>query len=231
MSCVKKALEELRKGRFVLVFDDEHREGETDLIIAAEHVTSESITTMRRDGGGLIILMVHHRVAQKFGIPFLTEVFDEASGKWPVLRSLVPNDIPYDNKSSFSLLINHRKTFTGITDNDRALTISEFARTAREAEKLTSAEAISLLGRRFRSPGHVPVCIASQNMLEDRKGHTELGVALSTMARLSGVVAGCEMMSKGIALPKGEAINYAERHGLMFLEGREIIKEWRAWSE
>jgi len=48
--------------------------------------------------------------------------------RYPVLKELIANDIPYDSKSSFSLYINHRDTFTGITDIDRSLTMKKFCK-------------------------------------------------------------------------------------------------------
>ncbi|HID73817.1 MAG TPA: 3,4-dihydroxy-2-butanone-4-phosphate synthase, partial [Thermoplasmata archaeon] len=66
--------------------------------------------------------------------------------------------------------------------------------------------------------------------LETRFGHTELGVALTSMAGVTPVAVGCEMMTEGTALPKEDARSYAEEHGLVFLEGAEIVEAWSAWS-
>lgn len=230
MEGIKRALEALKNGEFVLVYDADGREEETDFIIAAQFVTPDSIRIMRRDGGGLIFLIVDHDTKQKLGLPYLADLFYKEGGRWPVLKELIPYDIPYDTKSSFSITINHRKTFTGVTDKDRALTISEFARLGREITELTQIEAQRLFGERFRSPGHVPLCNSSDKPLRDRFGHTELGVALVIMAGLTPIAAGCEMMDSINALPKSEAIKYSEEHNLVFLEGKEIVEAWKAWS-
>lgn len=230
MEGIKRALGALKNGEFVLVYDADGREEETDFIIAAQFVTPDSIRIMRGDGGGLIFLIVDHDTKQKLGLPYLADLFYKEGGRWPVLRELIPYDIPYDTKSSFSITINHRKTFTGITDKDRALTISEFARLGREITELTQVEAQSLFGERFRSPGHVPLCNSSDKPLRNRFGHTELGVALMIMAGLTPIAAGCEMMDSVNALPKREAIKYSEEHNLVFLEGKEIVEAWKAWS-
>jgi 3,4-dihydroxy 2-butanone 4-phosphate synthase len=124
---LEQALNALRHGQFVLVYDADGREEETDFIIGAEYLNSQHIYRMRHDGGGLIFLMVDCRIGEKLGLPFLADVFAGSATQWPVLRQLIPNDIPYDTKSSFSISINHRETFTGITDKDRALTMREFA--------------------------------------------------------------------------------------------------------
>lgn len=228
---IDAALEALKNGQFVLVYDADGREEETDFIIGAQFVTPDSVRRMRKDGGGLIILIVNHGTKQKLGLPYLADLFYKEGGRWPVLKELIPYDIPYDTKSSFSITINHRKTFTGITDKDRALTISKFAKLSEEIKELTQIEAQRLFGERFRSPGHVPLCNSSEKPLRNRFGHTELGVALVTMAGLIPIAAGCEMMDSVNALPKKEAIKYSEEHNLVYLDGKEIVEAWQAWSK
>lgn len=227
---VESALDELKNGKFVLVYDAEGREEETDFIIGAQFVTPNSIGTMRKDGGGLIFLIVDHATKETLGLPFLADLFYKEGNRWPVLKELIPNDIPYDTKSSFSITINHRKTFTGITDKDRALTVSEFAKLSEEIRELTKIKAQRRFGQLFRSPGHIPLCNSSDKPLNNRFGHTELGVALVTMAGLTPIAAGCEMMDTINALPKEEAIKYAKEHNLIFLEGKEIREAWSKWS-
>lgn len=228
---INAALDELRNGKFVLVYDADGREEETDFIIGAQFVTPDAIGTMRRDGGGLIFLIVDHATKEKLGLPYLADLFYKEGNRWPVLKELIPNDIPYDTKSSFSITINHRKTFTGITDKDRALTVSEFAKLSDEIKELTKIKAQRRFGQLFRSPGHIPLCNSSDKPLKNRFGHTELGVALVTMAGLTQIAAGCEMMDTINALPKEEAIKYAKEHNLIFLEGKEIREAWSKWSK
>jgi 3,4-dihydroxy 2-butanone 4-phosphate synthase len=228
---INTALDELKNGKFVLVYDADGREEETDFIIGAQFVTPEAIGIMRRDGGGLIFLIVDHATKEKLGLPYLADLFYKEGNRWPVLKELIPNDIPYDTKSSFSITINHRKTFTGITDKDRALTVSEFAKIAEEIKELTRIKAQRRFGQLFRSPGHIPLCNSSDKPLSNRFGHTELGVALVTMAGLTPIAAGCEMMDTINALPKEEAIKYAKEHNLIFLEGKEIREAWSKWSK
>ncbi len=187
---------------------------------------------MRKDGGGLIFLMVSYQAAQKLQLPFLSDLYSQVSAQYPVLKALVPNDIPYDTKSSFSLYINHRKTFTGITDNDRSLTMKHFAELVSNIKNKDSDTVVKEFGNEFRSPGHIPICIASQKLLNERKGHTELVISLLEMAGLTPVGSGCEIMGeKGKALPKEEAKQYAEKNNLVFLEGNDIMKAWKQWSK
>jgi len=231
---VEKAIEELRHGKFVCIYDADGREEETDLVMSADFTTWKDVRQMRLDGGGLIFLMVHSRISEKLGLPFLADLYYKEGGRWPVLKELIPNDIPYDAKSSFSITLNHRKTFTGVTDIDRALTITEFSRTAGEImhPEITEIKAQRLLGSRFRAPGHIPICSSSKEVLQSRKGHTELSVALLSMAGMTQVAIGSEMMGNedGNALSRKQTEKYAKKNGLVFLEGNDIIKAWNKWS-
>lgn len=228
---MEKALKAFREGRFVLVYDADGREEECDFFLAAEYCQPEHIRQMRKDGGGLIFFMVRPDIRDKLGLPFLQEVFPQFKKDYPVFSALISDDIPYDTRSSFSVAINHRDTFTGITDNDRALTVRSFGELSADIPNLTEAQALSHFGEHFRSPGHIPICIGSDHILENRFGHTELSCALSTMAGLSGASVGCEIMGEGgKAMPKEKVIQYAEENGIPFLEGYQIIEAWREWD-
>ena len=229
---ISRAVTDLQNGKFVLIYDDDDREGEADIVMASEFVAPESIRTMRKDGGGLIFLMTSSEIADKLKLPFLADLFSDVDDKYPVLKELIPNDIPYDSKSSFSLYINHRDTFTGITDIDRGLTMNKFADLAKKIENIDDGAATKMFGKEFRSPGHIPICVASKNLLNERVGHTELVVSLLKMADVISVGSGCEIMGDtGRALSKTKAKQYADENGFVFLEGKEIIKAWKKWSK
>ena len=227
-AAVIRAIQELRQGRIVLVYDADGREEETDMVIASEHVTPEAIRTLRKDAGGLICTTADVSVQRVLGLPFLTELFLGMAEHYPVMHDLMPNDIPYDVKSAFGITINHRRTFTGITDNDRALTISEFASLAKKALASENGWAKREFGKNFRAPGHVHLLNTSEKILESRFGHTELATALVIMARMVPSATVCEMMADdGRALSKAQASDYASAHGLVYLTGAEIIEAWR----
>jgi 3,4-dihydroxy 2-butanone 4-phosphate synthase len=229
---VLKALDALRAGRFVLVYDADGREEETDMVIASEHVTSEAVRTMRKDAGGLICTTTNSAIQEALGLPFLSEIFKDMGTRFPVMNELIPNDIPYDVKSAFGITINHRKTFTGITDNDRALTIREFASLARTAVASGDGWGLREFGRSFRAPGHVHLLNASRKILETRFGHTELSTALVIMAGLVPSATVCEMMGEdGDALGKEGARRYAEERGLVFLDGASVISAWKEFDQ
>jgi len=231
-AAVLNALDSLRKGRLVLVYDADGREEETDIVIASEHITSDAIRTMRKDGGGLICTTADASIQDALGLPFLAEIFKDMGEKYPVMHELIPNDIPYDVKSAFGITINHRSTFTGITDNDRAQTIGRFSKLAQEAVSKGDGWGVKEFGKGFRAPGHVHLLNASRKILETRFGHTELSTALVIMAGLVHSATVCEMMGDdGNALPKSQAIEYAKRNGLGFLEGADVISAWKEFDK
>ncbi|MEM4187660.1 MAG: 3,4-dihydroxy-2-butanone-4-phosphate synthase [Candidatus Hadarchaeum sp.] len=221
---IDRALEALRRGEFLLLHDGKNRENEVDLVILAEAIEPQHVATMRRDAGGLICVALHPRIADSFGLPYLTDIYREARSRFKVLQATWPNDIPYDERSAFSITVNHRKTFTGITDEDRALTISELGKLGAKAAECDLSEEF---GKRFRSPGHVHLLRAANGLLNERKGHTELVIALAELAGVTPVVAICEMLDAETnrALSREKAREYGLKHGIEFLDGVEVIKE------
>lgn len=228
---VEAALDALRQGKFALVYDSDRRERETDLVIPSQYVTPEAIRSMRKDGGGLICTTVPAKAWKRLDIPFLADLFHEARTTHPLMAELVPNDIPYDVKSAFAITINHRKTFTGVTDRDRALTVSSFAAMVREARETTSSDEMlrRTFGQMFRAPGHVVLLNASEGLLTKRVGHTEMATALVSMAGLIPTATICEMMGDdGKALSKSLAADFAKANGLVFIDGASIKSFWEA---
>lgn len=217
---LEQAYQALREGKFVLLYDADGREEEVDLFVAAEHATPAAIRTLRKDAGGLVFLAVDPKVGRALELPFLQDLYAEDSARHPVLKRLIPNDIKYDTRSSFSLTINHRGTFTGITDNDRSLTITKFAQLARKPN-------VEQFGREFRAPGHVHLCVGADRLLHERQGHTEIGVALARLAGVVPVLAGCEMLGdNGRALGKADAQKWADAHGAVLLNGADVQAAW-----
>ena len=220
-----KAIEAVRNGSMVLLFDDDDREGETDLVMPAQSVTPADVARMRHDGGGLICVAIHATAAQRLGLPFISDVLHSVSlDGHKSLHTLVEKkgDIPYDSRSSFSLWVNHRGTFTGITDNDRALTINKIGGTV---EKVLNGEKIDF-GRDFRSPGHVALLRAASGLLDERRGQTELSVQLALMAGICPSMVVCEMLDDrtGKALSKEDAKKYSLRYDMPFIEGKNILE-------
>ncbi|MFC7081818.1 3,4-dihydroxy-2-butanone-4-phosphate synthase [Halorussus caseinilyticus] len=207
---VEAAVEAFGEGSPVLVHDAADREGETDLIYPAGAVTPEDVSRLRNDAGGLACIALADEVAEAFDLPFLGEALDHPAS--------ADHELGYDERSSFSLPVNHRDTYTGITDEDRATTITELAAAAENPSGTDFAD-------EFRAPGHVHLLRAAPDLLADREGHTELGIALAAAADREPAVVVCEMLDgeTGGALSPDDAKAYADRHGLPYLEGSEII--------
>jgi 3,4-dihydroxy 2-butanone 4-phosphate synthase len=230
MDKMKKALDDLKNGKPVFVYDADGREEETDILFASGTVTHESVRFMRKNGGGLICTTVSDEIAEKIGLPFLVDVFKTAQAVHPVLRNSLPDTLPYDTKSAFSITINHRKCYTGITDIDRAITIAEFGKLVEEVEQGKSENPLKSFTKGFRVPGHVFLLRTSKELLKDRIGHTELSTAMCIMAGLPPTATICEMMGDdGKALSRPEARKFAESNGFIFLEGFEVQEVWKTW--
>ena len=209
-----RALEALRAGEPVLVHDAADREGETDLIYHADAVTPDAVARLRNDAGGLVCVALSHEVAEAFDLPFYAEEIDHPAA--------ADHELGYDDRSSFSLTVNHRDTYTGITDNDRSRTIRALGEAAAEPSAVDFAA-------EFRVPGHVHLLKAAPDLLAQREGHTELGVALADAADLSPAVVVCEMLDDetGEALAPADARAYADRYDLAYLEGRDVLERLR----
>jgi len=217
---IEGALHAFRNGKPVLIFDSEDREGETDIAFPAEFVKPEDVRMMRKEGGGLICVAIHPKAAERLGLPFMVDILRRYGGN--VEKSVErEGDVKYDRRSSFSLWVNHRRTFTGIPDKDRALTIREIGKatsTVLKGKKYNFYE-------HFRTPGHVAILRAANELLSERVGQTELSVALAILAGVTPAVAICEMLGDdGNAFPKDEAELYAMEHGIPFVEGKDIVK-------
>ncbi|MBR4698170.1 MAG: 3,4-dihydroxy-2-butanone-4-phosphate synthase, partial [Candidatus Methanomethylophilaceae archaeon] len=72
---IEKALEDVRKGKPILVYDFDDRERESDMTVASEFVTGEVIRKMRKEAGGLICTTTPYKTAEALGLPFMSDVF------------------------------------------------------------------------------------------------------------------------------------------------------------
>ncbi len=226
---VDAAIQAIRTGEMVLIYDFEHREGETDMVMPAVSMTSHDVARMRLEAGGLICVAVSSEAAERLCLPFMSDVLKlvSSNGCGLKLDSICeqPGDLAYDTRSSFSISVNHRGVRTGITDIDRALTINEIGKIVKQ----TADDATPNFGAAFRSPGHVPLLRAANGLLNERKGQTELSIALAKMAGISPAMTVCEMLDAktGRALTKQDSIVYARRHGLIFLPGQAIVDAYK----
>ena len=205
----------MSRGEFVLLFDSAGRENEVDMVAAAELVTPEHVARMRQHAGGLLCLAIENDLAKSLGLRYMHEILTDFMDK-----EMIMGLAPYGDRPTFSISVNHYQTYTGITDRDRALTIRELAKIYdidNRKKKFVSS---------FKTPGHVPLLIASKGLLGQRQGHTEMSVYLAQLAGLKPVTAICEMMDADTyaALSIEKAHKYAKQNGIPLIDGKELLE-------
>jgi len=225
---VKEAVQKLQQGGFVMVYDADSREKEVDLVTPSANITPAKIGRLRNDAGGLVCVTIPPSTWQKLNLPYLSDLFEESSSRYPILSSMKADDIPYDEKSTFSLTVNHRDTFTGITDIDRALTIKRLTEVAEKIEDTSTEEAQDRFGEEFRTPGHVFLLNATEGLISNRDGHTELTTAMLKLTDIYPSMTICEMLSDdGDSLDEAEAKVYGEKNDIPLIEGKTIKEVWK----
>ena len=167
------------------------------------------------------VLALENQFGKSMGLRYMHEILDESLDLES--HKMIPNRAPYGDRPSFSIHVNHRSTYTGITDTDRALTAREIAKLYGKPnlkEKFVSS---------FVTPGHLPLLLASKGMLAERRGHTEMSVYLLKMAGLSPAALICEMMDAQTysALSFDKAAKYAKQNGIPFVDGTELLEHAR----
>jgi 3,4-dihydroxy 2-butanone 4-phosphate synthase len=214
------AISSLKQGEFVMIHDSDGRENEIDLVTAAQFIMPEHIARMRQHAGGLICLAIDDVMAQKLQLSYMHEILSTSNYLDSDSKKMIMGTAPYGDHPTFSIHINHKQTYTGITDMDRALTIKEMANLY-ESEN-PKLEFISS----FKTPGHVPVLLASDGLLSSRKGHTEMSIYLAKLAHLFPITTICEMMDSETysALSVQKAEKYAKENAIPFVDGKELLE-------
>jgi 3,4-dihydroxy 2-butanone 4-phosphate synthase len=219
---LEEAISALKRGNFVLLHDGNRRENEVDMVVAADFITPEHIARMRQDAGGLICLSINYAFAKNLGLNYMHDILSNSHNIDMESKKMIIGTAPYGDRPSFSISINHSRTYTGVTDRDRALTISEMANLYKNTEKNKK----EIFNSNFKIPGHVPVLIASEGLLSNRLGHTEMSVYLTNLAGLSPAAAICEMLDSQTygALSITKAKQYAKQNTIPFFDVSELIK-------
>ncbi|MEW6049787.1 MAG: bifunctional 3,4-dihydroxy-2-butanone-4-phosphate synthase/GTP cyclohydrolase II [Candidatus Zixiibacteriota bacterium] len=191
---VPEAIEDIRRGKFVVVVDDEDRENEGDLIMAAEKVTSESVNFLARHGRGLICVPMTEERIENLGLHPMVEKNTAKLG------------------TRFTVSVDAlRGTTTGISAHDRAVTIKALADDHTQPEDL---------GR----PGHVFPIKALKGGVLSRAGHTEAAVDLARLAGLKPVGVLCEIMDDDGTMARVPRLaQIAKEFDLRFITVRDLI--------
>lgn len=214
---LQRALHNLRKGKIVLIYEPEERE--TSMVAAAEKIDLDTLKIMKKHASGDIGVAMSYALSKRFGLPFMTDVLKFAEKKFQVLKRIVPRE----RRSSFSLLLDHANCRTGSSDKDKLLLIKGLVDITRSGE-------YGKFSRIVRAPGHLKFFIASENLLRERRGHTEMSIAMMRLAGMCEIAVICSMRDEktGLMLSKGNARRYAEENDLSFLDGEEIIEAYNA---
>jgi len=193
-STIDEALADIRAGRFVIVTDDEDRENEGDLVMAAEKVTPEAIGFLRKHTTGIVTVPMTGEQLAKLNLPPLSPV----------------NNDPH--RTAFHMTVDYRHgTTTGVSDYDRAETI----------RALISAHSAP---DDFTRPGHVQPLRAREGGVLVRTGHTEASVDLARLAGLlpAGII--CEIVNDdGTMARLPQLVEFAQMHCLKIITIAQLI--------
>mgnify|MGYP001312933492 FL=1 len=193
---VEKAIADIREGRMVIVADDEDRENEGDLVMAAAKVTPDHVNFMTKHGRGLICVALTDERADDLDLPLMTQ------------RNTDPQE------TAFTISVDAHRRFgvtTGISAQDRAKTI----------EVLTSPNSDP---SDLRRPGHIFPLRAKPGGVLRRVGQTEASVDLARMADLPPVGVICEILNEdGTMARRHELKTFAIEHGLRFITVAQMV--------
>lgn len=194
---IKEALEDFKKGKPILIADNEDRENEGDLICSAQHTTPDIINFMAKECRGLICLAMTEERAKELKLPQMVTNNTES------LRTAFA--ISIDGAAKFGVT-------TGISAYDRAKTVEIVTNSNSVAEDL-------------RRPGHMFPCIAKRGGVLERCGHTEAGVDLAKLSGHFPAAVMCEvMLDNGTMARRDDLKIFAQKHDIKFITVEQLIK-------
>jgi 3,4-dihydroxy 2-butanone 4-phosphate synthase/GTP cyclohydrolase II len=196
---IDECLAELRAGRMIVLVDDEHRENEGDLVIAAEKVTPEAINFMMRNACGLVCLAMSPAICERLHL------------------EPMPGQDPDGQATPFTPYIDARHGITtGISAFDRARTIS------------VAIDDRSTPGDLVRGKGHVPGLRAREGGVLVRAGHTEGSTDLARLAGLKAAAVICEITNPDGSMARLPQLHeFCHAHGLKVCTIEDLIKHRR----
>jgi 3,4-dihydroxy 2-butanone 4-phosphate synthase len=198
---LRAALQALREGRPILLFDDDDRENEADLIVAADLITDATMALLIREGSGIVCLCLPDAHLQRMQLPPMVSRNGSRYG------------------TAFTVSIEAREgVSTGVSAADRVTTIR-----AAIAEDAQPGDLVS--------PGHVFPLRARPGGVLERDGHTEGSVDLMRLAGLRPAAVLCELMNPDGTMARGPQVEaFALAHDLPMLTIAEIVA-WRRQAE
>ena len=192
---IEEAVEDIRKGKMIILVDDEDRENEGDIVIAAQHVTPDAVNFMAKHARGLICLALGPAQVDKLDLPLMTQRNGSRFG------------------TNFTVSIEARRgVTTGISAADRAHTIQ-------------TAVADDVRPEDIVTPGHVFPLRAQPGGVLTRAGQTEGSVDLTLLAGLKPAAVICEIMKEDGTMARMPDLEvFAEEHGLKIATVRDLIR-------
>jgi 3,4-dihydroxy 2-butanone 4-phosphate synthase/GTP cyclohydrolase II len=192
---VEKALAEIRQGKMVVVVDDDQRENEGDLVLAAQFATPENINFMAKHGRGLICLSMEEKMVQRLKLPLMAQ----------------NNEAPFE--TAFTVSIEAKSgVSTGISAQDRAHTIQ----TAIKDDSCRNDLVV---------PGHIFPLKAVNGGVLVRAGHTEASVDLSRLAGFKGAGVICEILNDDGTMARMPDLKiFAQEHDLVIVSIADLIE-------
>ncbi|WP_332673479.1 bifunctional 3,4-dihydroxy-2-butanone-4-phosphate synthase/GTP cyclohydrolase II [Aromatoleum sp.] len=198
---ITEIIEDIRAGRMVVLVDEEDRENEGDLVLAAEHVTPEAINFMAKHGRGLICLTLTEARCRQLGLQLMVR----------------DNRSPHGTAFTTSIEAAEGVT-TGISAHDRSRTVE--AAVARHGKPSDIVQ-----------PGHIFPLMAQKGGVLIRAGHTEAGCDLAALAGLEPASVICEILKDdGTMARLPDLVEFAKEHGLKIGAIRDLI-EYRSATE
>lgn len=203
MNSVRELLQDIHDGKMVILIDDEGRENEGDLILAADHVTPEKINFMAREGRGLICLSITGQQIKRLNLPLMVK--DDSAEP--------------SHKTAFTLSIEAAQgVTTGISAADRSHTIKVAAN-----PNAVPADIVV--------PGHIFPIRAQEGGVLKRAGHTEASVDLARLCGLNPAAVICEIMNPDGSMARtGDLLEFAHKHQLKIGTIESLI-EYRLENE
>ncbi|WP_309083640.1 3,4-dihydroxy-2-butanone-4-phosphate synthase [Chelativorans sp.] len=191
---VVEALRAFERGEIVVVMDDDGRENEGDLIVAAVHCTPEKMAFIVRHTSGIVCAPMPREEARRLNLaPMVAE-----------------NDAPHQTAFTVSVDFRHG-TSTGISAEDRTLTVRNLANPNAGAGD-------------FVRPGHIFPLVAREGGVLMRSGHTEAAVDLCRLAGLPPIGVICELVNDDGTVMRGpQVVGFAEKHGLKQVSVADLI--------
>lgn len=202
LNTIKEAIDDIKKGKLIIVVDDEDRENEGDFVTAARNVTPEIINFMAKHGRGLICMPMSEELCEHMDLPMMVS----------------SNSSHHETAFTVSVDLLSKDTSTGISASDRAKTVQRLIHPEAKPEE-------------FARPGHIFPLKAKKGGVLRRAGHTEATVDLSVMAGFEAAGVLVEIMNEDGSMARlPELLKIARKFKLKIISIKDLI-EYRMKNE